>query len=70
MSTNYKLTVRRRMPDGKTETATYKLEHVHSNGNDDIQSKLLADMEAQANGDDLATQRKSVRVWVEEVNES
>lgn len=63
---NFKITIRRRNPDGSLETATYNLEHVHSSGDDEQQLKLLLDMEQQANGADPGG---GVRVWVEEKSE-
>ena len=65
---NYKITLRRRHPDGSLETATYRLEHVHSSGGDDSQALLLAHMEVQANSQpSLVDNIPPVRVWVEEV---
>ena len=64
---NYKVTLRRRSPDGSLQTATYKLEHLHSSGGDEEQMLLLVDMEMQANGGWQDSGRNQVRVWVEEI---
>lgn len=63
---NFKMTVRRRKPDGSLETATYKLEHLHSSGDDENQALLLALAEMQANTA-LDFETMPVRVWIEEI---
>ena len=64
---NYKITVRRRLPDGKLQSATYKLEHLYSTGDDKEQANMLDTMEAQTNGEALGNVIP-VRVWIEEIN--
>lgn len=60
---NYKITLRKRLPNNKLMTAIYKLEHVYSNIQDDDQKDILLQLEEQANGNG------PVRVWVEEIDD-
>lgn len=65
MNQNYKLTVTR----STGESATYRLEHIHSTGDDEEQELMLADLAAQAVSGEAGVGRGLVQVEIIVVNE-
>lgn len=72
----YRLTLRRRLPDGKLEEATYTLSRYatnikevleHSGTPSEVEGLLLVDMEVQANNGFNGGGRSLIRAWVHEI---
>jgi len=68
---SYKMTLRRRLPSGELETATYQLVLIDGLEFKAEEPLLLFDLEMQANGSfgQTPAPRPAVRVWLEEVEE-